>query len=178
LLRQGRRRAAVAYFASASKANPHDAMARRNAVQATIGLGGAGVAVIVAQAVRPALVPESAGRFVTLVAAIAIVVVAVGARQRRCARRGDDPLASKELMRAVRRSASLRERFFPRTLLWVVRLSTPGLGLLFLATVLLTIAAVAKVDDPVAYCLILLIAAVLAGFALAAVIARRRLRRT
>ncbi|MEA2705201.1 MAG: hypothetical protein QOD63_3146 [Actinomycetota bacterium] len=183
LLRQGRRRAAVAYFASASKADPHDDLPRTNAVRAAIGVGGATIGVIAAQAA----VRSSRGSVTGwVVASFALLVVSVLAslRQRRLARRHNDPLASKELMRSLRRSASLSERFFPRSRAWVLRVSTPWLLVLVAFSVILTIGAVgnlvqpdpADTASPVVYWLMILLAGVFAGFAIVAMAARRRRR--
>jgi Flp pilus assembly protein TadD len=180
LLRQGRRRSAVAYFASASKANPHDDLARRNAVRASLGAGGVGVAVLAAQAAVRTSGGSAVGWAVAGVAVL-VTIAATGFRQRRLSRRHNDPLASKELMRTLRRSASFGERFFPRSRARVRRLSTPGLLLLFAVSVLLTIGAVgnlvqpdpADTASPVVYWLMLLLAVVCAGFAIVAVAARR-----
>jgi tetratricopeptide (TPR) repeat protein len=181
LLRQGRRRAAVAYFASASKANPHDDLARRNAVRATIGMGGAGIGVMVAQATVRASHGSMTGLVIGSLAFSAVMAL-VGVRELRLSRRHNDPLASKELMRSLRRSATVTERFFPRSRAWALRLPTPALLLVAGFSVLLTIGAVGNLVDPdpadtaspVVYWLMLLLAAACVGFSVVAVVARRR----
>ncbi len=132
LSRQGRKSEAVAYFASSSQSDPTNSTAHRNAVRTAAGAGWAVGAVAVAQVVSTAVRPATQNApdwlaSVVLVGLLAFMGVSIFYAVRRRRRQHDDPKASPELIRSLRRQ-------------WLRRLTLPNVpGWVFLATAALSL---------------------------------------
>lgn len=107
LLRQGRKPQAIHYFAAASRLDPRLPMPRRNAVSAAKGGTAALAAVIVAlQVLRLTRADIEAPLLVAapLIVVLVLAAAAVVTRRRRAIRgTHDDPSASRQLIRELRR---------------------------------------------------------------------------
>jgi tetratricopeptide (TPR) repeat protein len=121
LVRQGRRPQAIHYFAEASRLDPRLSTSRRNAVSAAKAGSTALVVLVVIEAIRVAGSGFNAGVAISALIIVTILGAAVVLNRRqgrpwpRFRRRGqpvaDDPEASKELIRQLRREApALRGR--------------------------------------------------------------------
>jgi tetratricopeptide (TPR) repeat protein len=107
LLRQGHRPQAIHYFGEASKLNPQMSVARRNAAGAArVGVPILLGAVLVGNAIRLSTSGTASGLLVAALALACLVLVLWRRFHREPGPRPDDPKASKELVRALRRDPS------------------------------------------------------------------------